>query len=491
MFNKRNLVMMFCQMGFGFSFYGVMIVLTPFFLEKLQYSEADTLMVIGAFGAVGTLFSIAGGVIGDKFLGAYRSLVVGYVAFTLGYVLLMISAVGVNVPLSLMGIALASYGRGLMSPNYPTLFQTTFASQADFEKVYPINYSVNNLGAFLGQYVFPFLTLIIGYKGNFMLSAIMAGLGVLSLLLIRKPLVTHADEIDKTPVSVQSWLKFFGLSALMIAVVFYMFSDMDIGQYIVYAISAAAIGYFVVLMLKAARSTALRMGTILIMVLLSIAFFVYYGQMMTSMNIVAINTMRGDLFGIIPIQPEGSLVMNPLWCAVAGPVIAFITNRLEKRDIFLSTPVKVGVAFILTTIAFAILTVSLLHIGPDTILRPEIFLLVHFFQAFAEVVVGSLVVAYILSVAPKAIASFSVSLFMVAMAVSGIIGAVFSTSIALDKGTKLTQAIAVESYGGFFMTLTIFAVVLTVVAFLSAILIKKMLKAADDWDQQQSQHDQH
>nr|WP_241878669.1 hypothetical protein [Psychrobacter sp. PraFG1]UNK05225.1 hypothetical protein MN210_14960 [Psychrobacter sp. PraFG1] len=163
----------------------------------------------------------------------------------------------------------------------------------------------------MGQYVFPFLTLIIGYKGNFMLSAIMAGLGVLSLLLIRKPLVTHADEIDKTPVSVQSWLKFFGLSALMIAVVFYMFSDMDIGQYIVYAISAAAIGYFVVLMLKAARSTALRMGTILIMVLLSIAFFVYYGQMMTSMNIVAINTMRGDLFGIIPIQPEGSLVMNP------------------------------------------------------------------------------------------------------------------------------------------------------------------------------------
>nr|WP_241878670.1 hypothetical protein [Psychrobacter sp. PraFG1]UNK05226.1 hypothetical protein MN210_14965 [Psychrobacter sp. PraFG1] len=68
----------------------------------------------------------------------------------------MISAVGVNVPLSLMGIALASYGRGLMSPNYPTLFQTTFASQADFEKVYPINYSVNNLGAFWVSMCFRF-----------------------------------------------------------------------------------------------------------------------------------------------------------------------------------------------------------------------------------------------------------------------------------------------------------------------------------------------
>lgn len=458
-------------------------------MDRLQYSEADTLLVIGAFGAVGTLFSIAGGVIGDRLLGAYRSLTIGYVAFTLGYLLLMLSAVDINVPLSLMGIALVSYGRGLMSPNYPTLFQTTFKTQEDFEKVYPINYSVNNVGAFLGQYVFPFLTLIIAYKGNFMLAAIMCGLGVLSLLLMCKPFVAEADEIDRTKVPAQNWLKFVGLSVLMIGVVFYMFSDMDIGQYIVYAISVAAIAYFIFLMLKSPHSTMLRMGTILIMIFLTIAFFVYYGQMMTSMNIVAINTMRGDLFGIIPIQPEGSLVMNPLWCAVVGPMIAFITNRLEKRDIFLSTPTKVGIAFISTTIAFAIFTLSLLNIGEEVIVRPEVFLLVHFFQAFAEVIVGSLVVAYILSVAPKSISSFSVSLFMVAMAVSGVIGAVFSTNIALEKGVQLTQAMAVESYGGFYMTLTLFAVAITIVAFISSVVIKKMLKAADDWDQQHPQVD--
>lgn len=482
MFNKRNLTMMFCQTGFGLSFYGVMIILTPFFLERLQYSEADTLMVIGAFSAVGTLFSIAGGVIGDRFLGAYRSLTIGYVAFTVGYVLLMISAVGINIPLSLMGIALVSYGRGLMSPNYPTLFKTTFDSQGDFEKVYPINYSINNVGAFLGQYVFPFLTLLIAYKGNFMLAAIVCGLGVLSLILVRKPLVSGAQDIDKQPVSMRGWIKFIAISVAMIGVVFYMFNDMDKGQYIVYAISIAAICYFIFRMFKSARSTALRMGTILIMVFLTIAFFVYYGQMMTSMNIVAINTMRGDLFGLIPLQPEGSLVMNPLWCAVAGPVIALVTNRLEQRHIFLSTPTKVGFAFILTTIGFAVLTFTLKTIGSDVVLRPEVFLVVHFFQAFAEVIVGSLVVAYILSVAPKNLSSFSVSLFMVAMAVSGVLGAVLSTSIALDKGTTLTQSIAVSSYGGFFMTLTLFAIGITVVAFIASLVIKKMLKAADDWD---------
>lgn len=78
---------------------------------------------------------------------------------------------------------------------------------------------------------------------------------------------------------------------------------------------------------------------------------------------------------------------------------------------------------------------------------------------------------------------------MVAMAFSGIVGAVLSTHIALDKGAKLTQAIAVESYGSFFMALTVFALLLTVVAFVSSRVIRKMLNAADEWDKQHPQAD--
>ena len=65
----------------------------------------------------------------------------------------------------------------------------------------------------------------------------------------------------------------------------------------------------------------------------------------------------------------------------------------------------------------------------------------------------------------------------------------YSRLIFLDKGAKLTQAIAVESYGGFFMALTVFALLLTVVAFVSSRVIKKMLNAADEWDKQHPQAD--
>jgi dipeptide/tripeptide permease len=475
MWNKMNKSMMVCQMAFGLSFYGVMAILTRFFLEDLKYSEADTMMVVGAFSAIGPLFAVAGGFIADKFLGAYRSLTIAYSTFAAGYVLLIFGGSSKNVAMSLAGIALASYARGIMSPSYPSLFKRTFSSQQNFENGYPVNYSVNNLGALLGQYLFPFLVLAVGFSSGFLLSAGMALLAASIFIYLRKPLVEIGSKIDQDPVSTKSWIAFGLLSITMIGLVFFMFANMDIGKNIVYAIGAAAILYFISLIFKAKRSDALKLGSILIMIGLSIAFFIYYGQMMTSMTMVTINTMRGDLFGFIPIAPEAAMAMNPLWCMVAGPLIAIFFSSLEKRNIQPTTATKVAASFVLTAIAFGILTWAVRNIGIDVIIRPEVFLVIHFFQAFAEVIVGSMVVAFILSVVPKGIENFSVSLFSVAIALSGIIGAVFSTSIALEKDQVITQEIVQTVYGGYFSTLTIWAVVMVGLALLSSWIIRKMI----------------
>ncbi|MFC1503580.1 peptide MFS transporter [Pseudomonadota bacterium] len=480
MWNRLNKSMMVCQMMFGLSFYGVMVILTRFFLEDLGYSEADTMMVVGAFSSIGPLFAIAGGFIADKFLGAYRSLTISYCGFAIGYTLLVLGASTTNISLSLVGIALASYSRGLMSPSYPSLFKRTFSNEEDFENGYPVNYSVNNIGALFGQYLFPMFVLVVGFNGSFTLSASMAFIAFIILVISRKPLLTVGADIDQQPVSPKNWAAFIGISISMIGLVFFMFSNMDIGQNIVYAIGAAAIGYFISLMLKAEKADALKMGTILIMTALTTAFFVYYGQMMTSMTMVTINTMRGDLFGFIPIAPEASMAMNPLWCILGGPLIAMTFSSLEKRNINFSTATKVGFSFILTAIAFGILTAAVMSIGPDVIIRPEVFLAIHFFQALAEVIVGSMVVAFILSVAPKHIENFSVSLFSVAIALSGIVGAVFSTSIALEKGQEITQEIVQTVYGGYFSTLTVLAVVMVAVALLASRVIRVMLKSSEE-----------
>ncbi|GLS92100.1 MFS transporter [Psychromonas marina] len=482
MWNKLNKSMMLCQMLFGLSFYGVLVSLTRFFLEDLNYGESDTMMVVGAFAAIGPLFAIAGGFIADKILGAYRSLTISYVAFVAGYALLIAGATTMHVPTAMAGLALASYGRGLMSPSYPSLYKRTFSSQKEFEKGYPINYSVNNIGAFAGQYFFPILVLYIGFTGGFILSAVMAAVALFLLVILQKPFSALGKSIDQKTVSAKSWFIFAIVSFIMVALVFFMFSNMDIGQNIVYAIGLLAIGYFISLMFKVDPAEKLRMGTILIMTFLTTCFFVYYGQMMTSMNIVALNTLKGSLFGFIPLQPEAAMAMNPLWCMLGGPLVALAFSTLEKKGIHLSTAIKVSAAFVLTAIAFGILTFFVSNVGADVAIRPEVFLAVHFFQALAEVIVGSMVVAFILSVAPQHIENFSVSLFSVAIALSGILGAALSTHIALEKGQVLTQQIAQHVYGEYFQMLTIMAVVMIGVALIAAKLISIMLNKAEQYD---------
>lgn len=480
MWNRLNRSMMVCQMAFGLSFYGVMVILTRFFLEDLKYSEAETMMIVGAFSSIGPLFAIAGGFIADKFLGAYRSLSIAYFGFTFAYFLLILGAMITNIPLSLSGIALASYSRGLMSPSYPSLFKRTFSSKENFEKGYPVNYSINNVGAFISQYLFPIFVMGIGFKGGFALSCGMAAIAFAIFIFSHSSFQKIGNEIELHPVSVKSWLSFGAISIAMISLVFFMFSNMKVGQNIVYIISAGAIMYFISLLIKSNRADQYKMGTILIMTVLTTAFFVYYGQMMTSMTMVTINTMRGNLFGIIPIAPEAAMAMNPLWCMVAGPIIALVFSQLENRKIHLETATKVAFAFVLTAIAFAILTFAVKNIGDSLTIRPEVFLVIHFFQAFAEVIVGSMVVAFILSVAPKGIENFSVSLFSVSLALSGIIGAVISTKIALKHDQQITKEIIHSVYGNFFSTLTFMAVVMVIIALLASFLVRKMIAHAEN-----------
>ena len=73
-----------------------------------------------------------------------------------------------------------------------------------------------------------------------------------------------------------------------------------------------------------------------------------------------------------------------------------------------------------------------------------------------------------------------VSLFSVAIALSGIVGAVLSTTIALDKDQKITQDIIQTTYGNYFQTLTLWAVVMIIVALISSVVIKKMLVLANE-----------
>ncbi len=84
-----------------------------------------------------------------------------------------------------------------------------------------------------------------------------------------------------------------------------MFSNMDIGQNIVYAIGGRNEYLFCFFDVEIEEVRHAENGHYLNHHIPNHMFLRSpYGQMMTSMTMVAINTMRGDLFGFIPVAPR-------------------------------------------------------------------------------------------------------------------------------------------------------------------------------------------
>ena len=68
-----------------FGFYGFQAIIALYFTQKLGMSEKETIYLMGSFFAFTFGFIWVGGLIGDKILGAKRTIVVGAVTLGVSY----------------------------------------------------------------------------------------------------------------------------------------------------------------------------------------------------------------------------------------------------------------------------------------------------------------------------------------------------------------------------------------------------------------------
>ena len=458
-------VLILRQLLWGAAFYGVYILLTKYFLYELNYSEADTIMMLGAFGAVGPVFSAVGGVVADRYIGSFRAVYIGYTIYAIGFLLLGVGASSLNVPLSIFAIALIGYSRGLSATSPTVLLGNSYPDdrRADFQEGLTVNYAINNLGAFLSKYLFPFFVAYIAYNGNFFISFALMSCNLILFFIFRKQLIAAGNKLDKKPVSLKIWVLFAAGSLCMLGLVYWVFANLDQGKYLLYMLGAGAIGYFIVEIFKASPAYRYKMSAVLIMLFILICFYFYYGQMSTSMNLYAIKLMGDSLFGVIPIRPEANAAFNPLWCFVLGAPVVYVYAWLEKKGISLSIPTKFAAAFMFTATAFGLLALSTYAMDETGKIAADWIMWVHFFQSLAELIVGALGAGFVFEMVPRYLSAFAIGVRSVTLSLSGILAAVISTRIALPKDLELTAEVVQGVYSSYFINLALFAVVMAVI----------------------------
>ena len=180
----------FTEMWERFSYYGMRAFLILYMTASV--AEGGLGFDVGRAGSVyGTytgsvwLATIGGGIVADRLLGAYRSVLLGGIVIALGHFTLAFKA----LPFFYTGLTLIVLGTGLLKPNATTMLGSLYGEQdARRDAGFSIFYMGINLGAFIGPLIAGALAQRVDWHAGFACAGVGMTIGLIQYVVSRERL---------------------------------------------------------------------------------------------------------------------------------------------------------------------------------------------------------------------------------------------------------------------------------------------------------------
>jgi POT family proton-dependent oligopeptide transporter len=312
----------FTEMWERFSYYGMrafllLYMVTPAANGGLGFSDVDGTSIYGTYTGSVWGAAILGGIVADRFLGQYRSVLIGGTIIALGHFALAFKA----LPFFYSGLALIVVGTGLLKPNVSTLVGSLYpVGDPRRDAGFSIFYMGINLGALLGPLVAGYLAQRVGWHIGFACAGVGMALGLVQYVLGRRRLQVAVDRLQneaRTPAAASAG-------------------------------AAAPSG-------SGASFTAdewKRIAAIVILFAAATLFWSGYEQAGSTLTLFADRYTRLELFGI-SFPSSWFQSVQPFFVIVLSPVFAWLWLRLGPREP--SVPAKFTFALAFMSMSFAVL----------------------------------------------------------------------------------------------------------------------------------------
>src|SRR3954468_6989560 len=302
----------FTEMWERFSYYGMraflmLYMVAPASAGGLGFADADAGSIYGTYTGSVWGAAILGGIVADRFLGQYNSVLIGGIIIALGHFALAFKA----LPFFYTGLALIVVGTGLLKPNASTMVGSLY-EQGDARRDggFSIFYMGINLGALFGPLIAGYLAQRVDWHLGFACAGVGMTLGLVQYVAGRRHLA--AGPFRRTASAAQA--------------------------------AAAPRGF----------STAewKRMGAIVFFFLVAILFWGAYEQAGSTLNLFADRYTRTELFGI-SFPSSWFQSVQPVFVILLAPVFAWLWVRLGRHEP--SVPAKLAIGVLFMALAFLVL----------------------------------------------------------------------------------------------------------------------------------------
>src|SRR5436853_4852713 len=191
----------FTEMWERFSYYGmraflILYMTAPLAAGGLGFPVENAASIYGTYTGSAWAASILGGIVADRGLGQYRSVLLGGIVIAAGHFTLAFKA----LPFFYTGLALIVIGTGLLKPNVSTLVGSLYEpGDKRRDAGFSIFYMGINLGAFIGPLIAGFLAQRVDWHIGFACAGIGMVLGVTQYIFGKDRLRPALDKLAERP----------------------------------------------------------------------------------------------------------------------------------------------------------------------------------------------------------------------------------------------------------------------------------------------------
>src|SRR5437867_8871497 len=344
----------FTEMWERFSYYGmraflILYMTAPAASGGLGFADPDAASIYGTYTGSVWGAAILGGLAADRFLGQYRSVLVGGIIIAVGHFTLAFKA----LPFFYSGLALIVLGTGLLKPNATTMLGSLYGAQdARRDAGFSIFYMGINLGAFIGPLIAGALAQRVDWHLGFACAGVGMTLGLVQYVLGRDRLrrVEARPAVNPaTPARTSERAKA---------------ADDD----------RAVLAF--------TTAEWMRIGAVFVFFLFAVLFWGAYEQAASTLGLFADRHTAREMLGFT-IPSSWFVSIQALFVILLSPVFAWLWVRLGPKVPL--TPMKFAFGLLLAGVSFILLLPAGIMAGRDGVLVSPLWLAAaYFIQVMGE-----------------------------------------------------------------------------------------------------------
>jgi proton-dependent oligopeptide transporter, POT family len=471
-----------------FNFYGMRALLTLFMVNSLLIKEADAAIIYGGFLALCYLTPLLGGFISDKYLGNRNCILVGGTLMAIGQFLLFLSASTFSTNLggakTIMWIALfiIIFGNGFFKPNISSMVGSLYPKQekSKLDSAFTIFYMGINMGAFLGQFICPYLgdvkddagvRDIFAFKWGFLAASIAMIIGTITFFILKNKYVVNpegrpigglpkhntSDDFEEGETQTAKFTgKSIGIAIGLFVALFFVFRYVLVGEFgftsvemgqlikgIIYPfIYSAGISLAFLIMSSAENKVERqRIWVIYIVSFFIIFFWAAFEQAGSSLTFIADNQTDRHIFGW-DMPPSMVQIFNGLFVVALALPFSLLWDKLRAKGQEPVSPLKQAIGLALIALSYFIIAHNVKDLGNSGLLAIKWLMLLYLIQTMGELCLSPIGLSLVGKLAPKRFASLLYGVFFISnaagYALAGSLGAIIpATGDKFQKAEKL------------------------------------------------------